>query len=818
MSLFAPVEPHPLFLFANLDDSSIRHQVHLILHDNQGHQGALELDLNAVPPLPDGKTWDEFQRAYVSNDTGDAQHQAFGRHLFATLFGNAAMWETWQGIHSASSAAGQPLALTVIFGPGTERLARLPLELLHDAAGFLFARPGSAVRRCFARMPPRAFEHPPQPRLLFAWACPPGAGDPFDPAPHEEALRGLFGDHLTVCPQASLDDIGRALAATPCHFVHILAHGFRDEDLGGIALHGAQGELDLVDAQRLANELQCRNVQLAFLCSCRTAQVTAHMLSGVAQQLLAPSGADLPAVVATQANLPVRGSALLVGQFYELLLHQRQDPAAALARARVKAYQNGTGAWSVPVFLGRPPVLAEPRPAPVATAALPPRRTTFLERPQEMAEILGKLRGHRLVSIVGLPGIGKTELGLEATRRLLAEDFRRRLVFCKIERTFNPGILRGLIGARLGLEKPPETDEALAGALAAEPATLLLLDNTEDMMADEHSQSAFREQLNAWLAGAPELVVLLTTRWPVSCTQEREIQVDIPPLSPEQTEQLLLSELREIGALREDWPQQPEWQRLLGFLDGHPRSIWLVSHHFEGRNPSLSRIVERLERLKAQAIADPALIGRAHVFDSLSSASQDRIRSLVASIDFSFDVLGRRHPDAAEAFLALSLFPAGLPEPVALAVTGGPDSLALDHLYRYHLLEWNRERTFYPVPLHWYAEHRRQQAALARDTYFARALPAYADYIEQCNEGLIRDQSPVWTERWLLEEDTLLALSGWVVAWETRSPGGSALAQIASAGKNLLNLLDRLESWATLAGRGLRDAERQGDRGGEANC
>ncbi|MCB1765572.1 MAG: CHAT domain-containing protein, partial [Candidatus Competibacteraceae bacterium] len=533
MSLFAPVEPHPLFLFANLDDSSIRHQVHLILHDNQGHQGALELDLNAVPPLPDGKTWDEFQRAYVSNDTGDAQHQAFGRHLFAALFGNAAMRETWQGIHSASSAAGQPLALTVIFGPGTERLARLPLELLHDAAGFLFARPGSAVRRCFARMPPRAFEHPPQPRLLFAWACPPGAGDPFDPAPHEEALRGLFGDHLTVCPQASLDDIGRALAATPCHFVHILAHGFRDEDLGGIALHGAQGELDLVDAQRLANELQCRNVQLAFLCSCRTAQVTAHMLSGVAQQLLAPSGADLPAVVATQANLPVRGSALLVGQFYELLLHQRQDPAAALARARVKAYQNGTGAWSVPVFLGRPPVLAEPRPAPVATAALPPRRTTFLERPQEMAEILGKLRGHRLVSIVGLPGIGKTELGLEATRRLLAEDFRRRLVFCKIERTFNPGILRGLIGARLGLEKPPETDEALAGALAAEPATLLLLDNTEDMMADEHGQSAFREQLNAWLAGAPELVVLLTTRWPVGSTQEREIQVDIPALSAE---------------------------------------------------------------------------------------------------------------------------------------------------------------------------------------------------------------------------------------------------------------------------------------------
>jgi len=105
MSLFAPVEPHPIFLFANLDDSSIRHRVQLILRDNQGHQGALELDLNAVPSLPDGKTWDEFQRAYADNDTGDSQHQAFGRALFEALFGGTAMRETWQGIHSASSAA-----------------------------------------------------------------------------------------------------------------------------------------------------------------------------------------------------------------------------------------------------------------------------------------------------------------------------------------------------------------------------------------------------------------------------------------------------------------------------------------------------------------------------------------------------------------------------------------------------------------------------------------------------------------------------------------------------------------------------------------
>ena len=44
-------------------------------------------------------------------------------------------------------------------------------------------------------------------------------------------------------------------------------------------------------------------------------------------------------------------------------------------------------------------------------------------------------------------------------------------------------------------------------------------------------------------------------------------------------------------------------------------------------------------------------------------------------MDLSFDVLRERHADAAELYMALSLFPAGLPEPVAVAVAGGPGSL-----------------------------------------------------------------------------------------------------------------------------------------------
>jgi tetratricopeptide (TPR) repeat protein len=764
MEAFETTPPHPLFLSATLNSSLDRSRVHLILRDNEGHQGATEINLERVPPLSDGNSWQAFQRDYIRGDSGEADHQAFGKALFA--------------------------------------------------------RPGSALGRAFEHMPPATFRYPPAPRPLFAWACPPGAGDDFDPEPHRQALQTLFGTRLTVCLQASLGDIKTALqtATSAFDFLHVLAHGSYAAEFGSVALHGPHGGADYVDAQRLADGLKGHGIRLAFLCSCQTAVVGERTLSGVAQQLLAPSAGDLPAVVATQANLPVAGSAVLVDQFYRLLSDPPHDPSVALARARVKAYQGRTGAWSVPIYLSRPPVLSFEPTVPLEPTSLPPPRETFQDRPEELNAILTQARRHRLVSIVGLPGIGKTELGKQAARRLHADDPRLHLVYREINRTFNTATLRALVGTALGLEQPPEDDLTLAHHLALRP-TLVLLDNAEDMMADAESQADFGAQLDTWLANAPSLRLLLTTRWPLAGTREREYQVDIPPMSRQQTEALLIDELRNVDVFRPEWTEQPEWDRLLDFLDGHPRSVWLVSHHFEGHSPSLTRIVTRLQRLKAAAVTDPSLIGRKDRYDKLSDASRERMRSLVASIDFSFDVLEQRHPDAAEAFLALSLFPAGLPEAVALEVTGGPDGMALDHLYRYHLMEWQRQRTFYPIPLRWYAEHRRQGADLDLDDYRQRAVQAYADYAEDLNRALVEQQGSYWLEKWLLEEQTLLLLSDWFAAWKVHTPGPSSyLARIASAGGNFFTLTAHHQAGKTLASHGLKDARAKHDPAGEANC
>ena len=88
---------------------------------------------------------------------------------------------------------------------------------------------------------------------------------------------------------------------------------------------------------------------------------------------------------------------------------------------------------------------------------------------------------------------------------------------------------------------------------------------------------------------------------------------------------------------------------------------------------------------------------------------------------------------------------------MALEATGGLDGMALDHLYRYHLMEWDRERTFYPVPLRWYAEQRRQGSKFDEEGYLGRALDAYANYVGRCDNALTAGDVTGSVEKWLLE-------------------------------------------------------------------
>ena len=794
----------------------------LSLLDSKGQLATGEFTLDEDRPLGSG-TWRNFLESYLRGDASPASLHDFGKDIYRILLTEQSnLFDAWLDAYGAAS--GHPLDLTLDLHPHTEEFARLPLELLHDETGFLFARPGSQLRRTYQNIPQRAFLKPAEPRVLFVWASPfPGAQGAFDPEPHWKTLRTHFGDRVKRLDQATIQDLGKTLqeatkAGRAFDYVHLLAHGFRHASRGGLCLQGATPLLmDQVESQVLAQNLSGHGLRLAFLCSCQTSVTDGDAFSGVGQQLLLPQGADLACVVASQANLPVRGSAQLSGYFYRLL-DESGDPAKAISEARRLAFDRGGPAWSVPVLLTRPQPVEVTQIEDRPIAGIPPRRPTYLKRPEPEGELARAIAQHRLVSLVGLPGVGKTELGQEAARQALRNGLVSKVIYRSVHLGLEIKELRTLLGTALGVLEVPD-DETLALIFESRQETLLLvLDNAEDLMRDDRDQTAFANWLDRLLTSTHRLRVLLTTRWRAETVVVGEHPVDVVPLTMEESDTLFQRELRVYHGWREDWPSSKAWKDLLELIDGHPRTLWLVSRHFAEGRVTPEEMRDRLSRHKADAILTPALIGRKDVYDRLEEDKEARLKSLVASMDLSFQVLAERHPEAVEAFVALSLFPGGLPEVVAKAVTGGEETLALNRLYHYHLVQWADERTFYPVPLHWYAERQRQDHPVDEPQVWKRATTGFADFAEFCHSLLSGGRIVDGIDRLAKDKPSLVRLTESLRSSKSPENGLSDVARLANAARDGLLYLDDYDLGRDLAEAGLRDARAVGDRAGEANC
>ena len=560
-----------------------------------------------------------------------------------------------------------------------------------------------------------------------------------------------------------------------------------------------------------------------FLCSCQSAINQDTAFSGVAQQLLAREGGDLASVVATQANLRVKGSTDLIDRFYRLLVNERLDPARALNAARNAAYHDAIG-WSVPIVLQRPRLAHDPsRPHALDHHrwSVPPPRSNHLPRDEETTGITA-LSQHRLVALVGLPGIGKTEIGRAVARQAQATKRVQKVVYEDVQSGDTGDTLRARLASSLGM--PSIDSDAELAVLFSQlgDATLLVLDNAEDLMLDTSAEMAFATQLDTLLSGAPSLRILLTTRWLPLTSAITLHAIEIPQLSIEQSSDLLRSELIQMGVFVDTWPEVPGWSRLLELIDGHARSLWLIAHHFHSRNMTPERVATLLERKRATAVVDdPGLIGRPEILVRISDRQKQRLKSLVGSMDLSLDVLHEQHPEAAKLFRILSLYPTGLPEAVAEAVAdqaaGDTGGMPLMVLQRYHLIAWQnlQRRYFYPVPLQWYASWLHQRMPIDTADYDQAALQAFADFTELTHQQLLEDTRGA-IERLLPEESTLLMLASRISPDPNQRQ--SLIARIATAGRDSFQIANREMTAQRLADLGLQHARACHDRLGEANC
>ncbi len=160
---------------------------------------------------------------------------------------------------------------------------------------------------------------------------------------------------------------------------------------------------------------------------------------------------------------------------------------------------------------GRPAALTGLRSVPVAL-------TSLVGRSEQLHEVLGALRDHRLVTLTGIGGVGKTRLA-----QAVADAHSGGVAWVDLAPLSEEALIGATVARVLGLTEAPHGDAAAIVAKALGDADLLLVVDNCEHLIDEVARL-----LETWLGSCAGLRVLATSREPLRVPGE--LVSAVPPL------------------------------------------------------------------------------------------------------------------------------------------------------------------------------------------------------------------------------------------------------------------------------------------------
>ncbi|MGH7730882.1 MAG: ATP-binding protein, partial [Candidatus Eiseniibacteriota bacterium] len=398
---------------------------------------------------------------------------------------------------------------------------------------------------------------------------------------------------------------------------------------------------------------------------------------------------------------------------------------------------------------------------------LPRLATSFVGRENELWECAGLLDAHRLVTLAGMGGAGKTRLALRlAERRLHA--YPGGVWFVELASVADPTrVVQGVAAAIGVLERGERPLAELVEERLGSERTLLVLDNCEHI---RDASAAFARRL---LEACGGLVVLATSREPLALPGERVFRVppmglppagadaDIGAIANAEAVRLFVARAASAGegfALGDT--NAGAVADICRLLDGIPLAIELVA----ARTRMLS--VEEIRRL---------LGDRFQLVSSASATTSERHRTLRAAIDWSYELLA---PDERRTLRALAVFRGGWTLAAAAAVCAAGDSLAvLDGMTRLAekslmLIERddaNESRYRMLETVRFYALEQLEAEGEA-DALRNAHLEHYRSVAEAGDRAIwTGEDQAVWLDRLGRDHENLLAALGWARADSARA-------------------------------------------------
>jgi predicted ATPase len=383
-------------------------------------------------------------------------------------------------------------------------------------------------------------------------------------------------------------------------------------------------------------------------------------------------------------------------------------------------------------------------------ARLPSYLSSFVGRERELSRCLESLESHRLITLTGMGGCGKTRLASEVARASVSFD---AVIFIGLADCRDGAELADYlrVAARLPTTAGPALDQVVAHL--AQQRALLVFDNFEQLVG-----SGGAEALSELLSDLPLAHALVTSRRALQLPGEQE-QVLSPLPVPEVDDDLPRALRNPAVALFIDRARGVRGDFKLTATNRE--DLLVLCRTLEGLPLALEIAASRIRTYSLREMRTELVRGLSLLVRSAPQAARDpRHASLRAAIDWSWRLLSSRTQN----FLGdLTVFRGGCSSADVRAVTGTEDAHDLldmlaadsllavnpgaeedtDHVRRFQMLESVREFVADRVDASRSAELRRAHRAyfLSRAMALAErhqpvAAPTLGNFIEALQSAL----------------------------------------------------------------------------------
>jgi predicted ATPase/DNA-binding winged helix-turn-helix (wHTH) protein len=286
---------------------------------------------------------------------------------------------------------------------------------------------------------------------------------------------------------------------------------------------------------------------------------------------------------------------------------------------------------------------------------LPSLAAPLIGRDDELAAIDRLLDQHRLVTIGGAAGIGKTSIVIAAAEQRLPR-MRDGVVWADLAPISDAGLVPAVLAKALQVQAAPGSDVTLP-LLAAlrELSALVVIDNAEHVLA------AVARLADAILSQAPGITILVTSRAALKLKSERLMRLG--PLGvPEPG--VPLEEARTYGAIALLEERARAANARFELNDENIGLAVEICRHLDGIALAIELAAARVPLLGMRGLAER--IGqRFRLLASSSPVVPTRQQTLLAALDWSHELLSQEEQ---KVFRRLGVFAGDFPVELATAV------------------------------------------------------------------------------------------------------------------------------------------------------